>query len=40
MDLILPEMDGYEATTKIREYEKEKAVAKPTFVCGNTAYIS
>ncbi len=39
MDLILPEMDGYEATTKIREYEKKNNI-DPTYVCGNSAYLS
>lgn len=39
MDLILPEMDGYQATSKIREYEEENNVPR-TYVCGNSAYIS
>lgn len=39
MDLILPEMDGYEATLKIREYEQNNNLPK-TYVCGNSAYIS
>lgn len=37
MDLMMPEMDGLEATLKIREFEKEKGVSSHTPIIALTA---
>lgn len=37
MDLEMPLMDGYEATTKIREIEKWKKYP-PTLICALSAH--
>ncbi|QIA06531.1 response regulator [Draconibacterium halophilum] len=37
MDIMLPEMDGYEITAVIREYEKENGVKKPVPIIAITA---
>ena len=37
MDVEMPIMNGYEATTKIRELERENHI-RPTFICGLSAY--
>jgi PAS domain S-box-containing protein len=40
MDLQMPEMDGIEATKKIREAEKHSGASKPTFIAALTANIT
>lgn len=37
MDIMMPIMNGYEATTKIRNYEKEKGIYKSTPIIAITA---
>lgn len=37
MDLMLPEMDGYEITIEIRKLEKEKAIENPVPIIAITA---
>lgn len=37
MDIMLPEMNGFEITQKIREHEKEKGVVKPVPIIAVTA---
>ncbi len=37
MDIMLPEMDGYEITMKIRELENEKGVSKKVPIIALTA---
>ena len=38
MDLILPQMDGYEATLRIRQFEEANNVRK-SYICGNSAHV-
>jgi len=40
MDLILPIVDGYQATEKIRAFEKEKQIQRRTYICANSAQIA
>ena len=37
MDIMLPEMDGYEITAAIREYEKANAIENPVPIIAITA---
>lgn len=37
MDLMLPEMDGYEITLEIRRIEKERGIEKPVPIIAITA---
>ena len=37
MDIMLPEMDGYEITAAIREYETTNAIEKPVPIIAITA---
>lgn len=37
MDIMLPEMDGYEITAAIREYEKANGINKPVPIIAITA---
>lgn len=37
MDLMLPEMNGYEITTEIRKMEKEKGIENPVPIIAITA---
>ena len=37
MDIMLPEMDGYEITEAIREYETANAIEKPVPIIAITA---
>ena len=37
MDLFMPNMNGYDATTKIREIEKDRNDGKTVFICGLSA---
>lgn len=37
MDLMLPEMDGYEITTEIRKLEKERGITNPVPIIAITA---
>ncbi|HYQ58119.1 MAG TPA: response regulator [Draconibacterium sp.] len=37
MDIMLPEMDGYEITAAIREYETANAIEKPVPIIAITA---
>lgn len=38
MDMILPRVDGYQATKMIREYEHEHGI-RPVFICANSSFI-
>jgi len=40
MDCLMPVMDGFEATQKIREHEKERNVTKPVLIFALTANAS
>ena len=40
MDVYMPEMDGIEATRKIREFEASNPDRKPVFICAITANTS
>ncbi len=37
MDIMMPVMDGYEATSKIRDYEKQRGLIKSTPIIAITA---
>ena len=39
MDCMMPVMDGFQTTKKIREIEKEQAVTKPTLIFALTANV-
>lgn len=38
MDLILPQLDGYEATLRIRQIEETNNIRK-SYICGNSAHV-
>jgi CheY-like chemotaxis protein len=39
MDLMMPKMNGYEATEKIREYEKEKGLDAAVIIAVSANYL-
>ena len=40
MDMLMPELDGIEATIEIREYEKNNKITNPVYIVAVTANVN